>query len=239
MIRVLLFALAMPRLEDGAETYEHLEGLLGGTRPLLDVLAPSPAPSSEYPEVSPAPRRWTEWMEVWSARNSVTFETWTGPVVGFLGLEPWEPDGEAQSPGAATTRLAHASPEPSVQVEWDNLMAECMQNPDPYVEAYYNFAYLGGALTTGDALALMPRVLERCAVHEATCGFSLVVCNWLRDETIPFLPAQRKNEQPVVHVYYYQSCDCLLLLLFVVLSALACASCKPRPLVVEAEPVKV
>ena len=227
---LLLGALAMPRLEDGAETYEHLEGLLGGT--LLDFLAPSPALSSEYREVaaspapsseyrevaaSPTPRSWTEWVEVWSSPGAATtrLAQWTAKLESSLVIM------EAERPA-----------QPSVKVEWDKLMAECAQNPDRYAK------YLGGALTTGDVLAQVPGVLERCAVHEATCGFSLVVCNWLRDETIPFnldWPAQR-NEQTVI---YYQSCDCLLLLLFVVLSTLACASCKPRPLVVEAEPVKV
>lgn len=264
----------MPRLEDGAETYEHLEGLLGG-RPLLDVLAPSPAPSSEYPDVaaSPAPRSWTEWMEVWSSPGAATtrLAQWTAKLESspeLVILEPspvpeeaspcgpecprdwteacgvrcvieWLHDATAKTFRDTLWSVAERSARSvaSIQVEWDNLMAECAQNPDRYAK------YLGGALTTGDVLARMPRVLERCAVHEATCGFSLVVCNWLRDETIPFnleWPAHKQNEQPVV--YYYQSCDCLLLVLFVVLSALACASCKPRPpppIVVEAEPVKV
>jgi hypothetical protein len=283
MILAVVFALAMPRLEGGAETYEHLEGLLGGTRPLLDVLAPSPAPSSEYLEVvaSPAPRSWTEWMEVWSSPGAATtrlahaspelvileaepspvpeevspcgpecLRDWTG-ACGVHCVIEWLHDATAKTFRDTLWSVAErpARSVASIQVEWDNLMAECVQNPDRYAE------YLGGALTTGDVMAQVPGVLERCAVHEATCGVSLAVCDWLRDEqpVVEIRPAPlserqpeipSESEQPVVYVYsYYQSCDCLLLLLFfVVLPALACASCRPRPpppLVVEAEPVKV
>jgi hypothetical protein len=238
---LMMSALAMPRLEGGATTFAHWEGLLGDGAPLL--LEPSPAPKRwhESREVAGAevagPTRRARWEECDECRD------WP-EACGVRCVIQWLHDATAE-----TFRDALSSQRGEVvileaRVEWDHLMAECVQGPQRYA------AVLGGVLTTSsDVLAKVPGVLERCAAHEATCGGSLVVCDWLRDETMPLLrdgpPARDDAAQSLTIQVHQQSlsrddhCNCLLLALFVVLSIVACVRPPPRPLVVEAEPVKV